>query len=846
MSGRRRVFACALALGCATVAPASRAVAAPRADTSPVAVRASEGIVLDGHGNGHGIGLSQWGAYGYAVDLGWSAAQILDHYYGGTVAAVVGPNDTSISVRLMKLDDQQTAVVHDRGQLVVDGVAGGPWGAVVARETTPGGYTVWARSNAACPSASDSLAAGWTVIASSLPSVTVHPQTDTSASADYADLLAVCEPSGAVRSYRGAIRAVNGTDGENRTVNVVPLEQYLRPIVATEMSASWAAKGDGRGAQALQAQAVAARSYGLAENKYSYAKTCDLTCQSYPGAAWRSSLTAAYTRVEQTATDAAVAATAGVVRRVGSTAGAIAYTMFSASSGGWTAASTLPFPAVEDAGDATPGNPAHSWSTTISAASISAAWPSIGSFTSASVTKRSGGGEWGGRVLEITIAGTSGSVRVSGDDVRRAFGLKSNWFAVRGSADAPASSPPTAPTSPPAPTTTPTTTPTTPAPTDAGDGCAGRVPPAIGSAPGVAPAARFQAIAPVRLIDTRDGTGTSTGMLGRNCTLVVRPAVGADATAVAVNITTVDSLANGFVTAYPCGVAKPFTASVQPLVGQIVGGTALVPLGSDQSFCIFSNVPTDVVVDLFGVYSPSAPNRFQPVDPQRRYDSRTAGPRLAAGTVVAVPVTGGGAGGADTAAVALTVHLTDAVTGGFVTAWPCDGPRPFVSAANVATGGAVTNHLEVAVGARGEVCFMVSQAMHLTIDLSGWFGPSGSTDFHAVTPFRLADTREGNGWSGPFLRSSVRSISVVGHGGVPAGATARAVAAQFTAVDATGAGYLTVDACRSATPQLSMLRFPATRNVAALVTGITTADGRWCVVTSATTQVVVDVTGWFG
>ena len=54
---------------------------------APSTAAAAEVVVtLDGAGNGHGFGLSQWGAYGYAVDHGWSAAQILDHYYNGTVA----------------------------------------------------------------------------------------------------------------------------------------------------------------------------------------------------------------------------------------------------------------------------------------------------------------------------------------------------------------------------------------------------------------------------------------------------------------------------------------------------------------------------------------------------------------------------------------------------------------------------------------------------------------------------------------------------------------------------------------------------------------------------------------
>ena len=42
-------------------------------------------ITLDGHGWGHGRGMGQFGAYGYAVDHGWSGPMILDHFYGGTI-----------------------------------------------------------------------------------------------------------------------------------------------------------------------------------------------------------------------------------------------------------------------------------------------------------------------------------------------------------------------------------------------------------------------------------------------------------------------------------------------------------------------------------------------------------------------------------------------------------------------------------------------------------------------------------------------------------------------------------------------------------------------------------------
>ena len=773
-------------------------------------------LTIDGRGNGHGIGMSQWGAYGYAADHGWTAGQILDRYYGGTVAGTT--DATSMTVRLMALDDQQTALVHDKGQIVLDGVPGGPWRSVVVREVTQRSYTAWARTDASvCPAAADPLS-GWTVVATGLTSVTARPSTDTSASADYADLIGACEPSGMVRSYRGAIRAVNGTDGENRTVSEVPLEQYLRPIVASEMSASWAAKAS----QALQAQAIAARSFGLAEKRYSYAKTCDLICQRYPGAAWRSSVTAAYTRVEQPSVDAAVQATAGIVRRVGSASGPIALTMFSSSSGGWTAASTLPFPAVQDDGDDTASNPHHRWTVTVDTGVIERSWPAIGTYTGITNVQRSGQGEWGGRVVTLTVTGTVGSVNLSGDTFRRAIGLRSNWFDIRGAA-------------------TPVRPPIVP-----GSPCGSRNAPPVTGVQAAAPAARFTPMVPVRLVDTRDGTGTETSPLLGGCTLVVRPSVPAGTTAVAVNFVTVDPVAQGYLAAYPCGIERPFTSIVQSRPGSIVSGSAIVSLGADGTFCVFSNTTTSVVIDLTGSYSPGGSSPFEPIVAQRRFDSRSA-ERLPAGTIVRVATRGFGAGSGDSTAASITIHALDAAAAGFITAWPCDAMRPWASSANVNALESSTNEADVAVSAAtGEVCLFLSAPMHLAVDVNGWFGPTATTDFHAVVPFRLADSRIGLGIGPRLAAGATRRMQVASAGGLPGAGTVRAVAAQFTSVAPARTGYVTVHPCLAATPAVSMLRFPTMTNVATLANSPTSATGEWCVVSNAATDLVVDVSGWFG
>ena len=797
---------------------------------APVAHADGSGtITLDGHGYGHGIGLSQYGALGYAINFGWTAGQILDHYYGGTVASTA--ENTDMTVRITGLDGAQTAVVHDKGALVVDGyapAAGQPaaWRSLVARETSEGHYRVWGRPDASvCPGTTtdlDNADNGWTVvIPDQATSVTFRPQSDTSASSDIGDLAGLCEPStGRVRYYRGSIRAVNNSAQANRTVNQVPLEQYLRSVVGGEVSYGWAALGAGSGAQALQAQAVAARSYGLAEIKESYAKTCDNICQTYRGAAYRTGVSGALVAQEFGPTDAAVSATAGVVRRYGSQSGGIAYTMFSSSSGGFTAKTSLGFTPVVDDGDGVAGNAGHSWTTSLSVASIETAYPAIGAYSGISVTSREGNGEWGGRVLTMTVSGTGGAVNITGAAFRAAFGLRSNWFQVRGVGSAAIPTPPTPQV------------------------CPGRTTEPIAGATADASASRFTPLPPTRLIDTRIGLGTEAVALGVGCTLEVDPHVPADSTAVVVNVTAVNPTMNGYLTAYPCGADRPLASIVPVVAARIVPGTAVVPLNADGRFCVFASTTTELVIDLSGVYETGAGQPFEPIAAQRRFDSRN-GAMVPGGVVVRVPISGSYGIPASATGIAVTAHSTNAVADGYVTIWPCDPVRPTTSVLNAITGASVTNHVQVGLDGAGAVCLYAQTSMHLVLDVSGWFGPTASSDFHALMPSRLLDTRDDVGLVGSFSASQNRAISVVGSGGVPAtGVTA--VSAEVTSVDATRAGYITVHPCISPVPGISMVRNFANSTAATTVTGIVDGAGRWCLQASVAMNVLIDISGWYG
>lgn len=369
----------------------------------PSSASAATSLTLTGHGYGHGRGLGQYGALGYAVDQGWSGGQILDHFYGGTTAGNVG--DTQMTVRLTALDgDTSLSVTSTTAFWVGKGstVYTIPAGQAAKLDRTGSGWTLTVL--AGC---------GGSQVGGPAP---IPVQSDFSAQAgptsDARSLLTVCDTD---RGYRGGL-STQTSGGSTYLVNSLPTESYLRGVVPRESPASWADLGNGAGINAIAAQAVAARSYALSENRYSYAKTCDSeSCQVYGGAALRGSW------IEDARSDRAVSGTAGVVRVKN---GAVVRTEFSSSTGGYTAGGA--FTAVPDAGDSR--SPYHDWSTTVSAGDIESDWPSIGDFVRMQVTARNGLGADGGRVTAVDVIGTAGRVSTTGNDVRLKLGLRSDWF----------------------------------------------------------------------------------------------------------------------------------------------------------------------------------------------------------------------------------------------------------------------------------------------------------------------------------------------------------------------------------------------------------------------------------
>ncbi|MGI8793883.1 MAG: SpoIID/LytB domain-containing protein [Acidimicrobiales bacterium] len=407
-------------------------VVADAASPSPAGAVGITSLDFAGRGWGHGRGMGQYGALGYAINHNWSHTQIVDHFYGNTTMTATGQTDMTVALTWTGLPDM--LVQQEKGELRV--IAGGaqivnptPGTPRAARVRRVGANLFQVETATGC-------GGGWTTAGPPVAGpVSVQP---TAEGDHWETLLQVCG-GGGVRWYRGTVEAVD-LGGSLKTVNRVALESYVRGVVPRESPASWGDLGDGKGIEALKAQAVAARSYALAERRESTygAQTCDTTsCQVYWGRA--QNFGGKFADMEATQTNTAVAATAAQIRTPnGQPDGTPARTEFSSSTGGYTAGGT--FPAVADDGDSVAANPNHTWKASLPATYFQDKWPGRGKLVDLQIKSRNGLGADGGRVTSIDIVFENSTVKIGNSDpsqstqggeaVRGALALKSDWFTI--------------------------------------------------------------------------------------------------------------------------------------------------------------------------------------------------------------------------------------------------------------------------------------------------------------------------------------------------------------------------------------------------------------------------------
>jgi stage II sporulation protein D len=354
----------------------------------PACAQGAVRFVVRGGGFGHGIGLSQYGAYGYAQH-GRSYRDILGHYYEGTNLSQASTR----SVRVLLQSGRSS--VKFRGVIEVSGpgkskrispshtyVAKQGGGGLVVRNGR-GKLVGRFASPVRLPSGKDGLR----LLGSAINGV----------------------KDGV---YHGALD-LSRSGGGVTAINVLPLDWYVQGVVPGEMPSSWAP-------EALKAQSVAARSYALATIKPGSAFDLypDTRSQVYGGVG-----------AERPSTNAAVRSTAGEVVTSG---GKVAITYYFSSSGGETEniensfLGSLPRPwlrGVDDPYDDI--SPRHRWSFTFTPRQLQARLGGYvdGRFRKIKVLSRG----VSPRIIRARVYGTKGTHVITGATIRSRLGLFDSW-----------------------------------------------------------------------------------------------------------------------------------------------------------------------------------------------------------------------------------------------------------------------------------------------------------------------------------------------------------------------------------------------------------------------------------
>ena len=331
-------------------------------------------FVLRGRGWGHGVGMGQWGAYGQAK-RGVAYDEILAHYYPGTTLKKAATSSVRILLRQGRGFYAVTSTVPFR---LEDGDGN-------MHDLEPGSYAVG-------PSLKVALDPVEAPVELSGP-LTFLPGT--------APLTVGGKP------YRGALQ-LQRVGERLQVVNVLGIDAYVRGVVSEEVPDDWPL-------EVVKAQAVAARSYALAQRREGSILYADTRSQVYGGV-----------DAESVVGNKAVTATK---REVLTFEGKVATTFFYSSSGGRTAdvadvfagGKSIPYlVSVPDPDDKV--SPYHRWGPVV--------------FSGAKVSKLLGAPRTtdlrtapaAGRAREVLVTAKAGEQRLPASAVRAALGLRSTWI----------------------------------------------------------------------------------------------------------------------------------------------------------------------------------------------------------------------------------------------------------------------------------------------------------------------------------------------------------------------------------------------------------------------------------
>jgi stage II sporulation protein D len=343
---------------------------------TPSAALSAVNWVVHGRGFGHGVGMSAYGAYGYAQH-GKGYRFILAHYYSGTTIGTL-PKPAVVRVLL-------TTAGGDVGFSAATSACGEQLDPARSYQAHRLGNGVVLRSSGGNPLAR----CGRTLRAAGAGKITIA----------------------GLGTYRGALETAPEGSGLN-VVNALAVDQYVKGVIPNESPPSWPAAE-------LKAQAVASRSFALTAGRdgNGFDLYADTRSQVYEGL-----------ESEDPRSNEAAEQTRGQVVMYG---GQIAETLFSACSGGKTESIVNVFgtaiPYLVGVPDPYDGDcPLHEWTLKFSGPEISS---KLGGYLDGKLKKvaivKTG---YSPRIIEAKLYGTGGVTSVSGEQLEVALGGYSTWM----------------------------------------------------------------------------------------------------------------------------------------------------------------------------------------------------------------------------------------------------------------------------------------------------------------------------------------------------------------------------------------------------------------------------------
>jgi hypothetical protein len=373
-------------------------------------------------------------------------------------------------------------------------------------------------------------------------------------------------------------------------------------------------------------------------------------------------------------------------------------------------------------------------------------------------------------------------------------------------------------------------------------------------------ASYYEPITPTRFLDTRIGTGGTTGPVTHDGTIKLTitgqhgvPAV--NVTAVAINITALGGADPGYMTAYPDGASLPGTSTIDYGPNQLIASFAIVPVGTDGKIDLYNGSAgtAQLLGDVTGYFTsdPSAPGlqSYMPVNPVRILDTRngTGSPKakLAGGTTLALQVAG--ANGIPAGITALVINLTavDETDSGWLATW-ADGstqPSPW-SGVQFGTS-AIADLAIVPVGPDGKIDIRSNQSSanstDLVGDVVGYFTSGTAGEAYRAAAFKR-EFNTGSGSPPSVASGGTETFSTSGWVTAPS----PTMIVSLIAIPGTHDGDLIVYPAGTSAPNTSSINFLVGANIENLDL-MSTGGGDFDVINASgsATNLAVDFQGYF-